>query len=114
MSPTAAAKLGSNIPAPTPDPDPPVAVVKTKPKIEYVKIVLEDTDRIPPTGQFIGINGKGYVLRPGEPAMVPKGVIDVLEHAIESHANKDMNNRLTGGSRQRMRFPYRLVSAAEG
>ena len=32
--------------------------------VKRVRIVLEDNDTIPPTGQFIGVNGKGYILRP--------------------------------------------------
>lgn len=94
---SAAAKLGSNIPA-TP-------VAKSK---DYIKIMLEDTDRIPPTGQFFGINGKTYMLRAGEEAMVPIGIIDILKNAIESHPVKDGLNRVVS-QRSRMRFPFRVV-----
>lgn len=93
----AAQKLGSNISA-SPSP-------KEK---DYVKIMLEDTDRIPPTGQFFGINGKCYMLRAGEEAMVPRGIIDILKNAVESHPVKDGLNRVVG-QRSRMRFPYRLI-----
>lgn len=93
----AAAKLGSNITASPPP--------KEKP---YVRIMLEDTDRIPPTGQFFGINGKTYMLRAGEEANVPIGIIDILKNAVESHPIKDGLNRVVG-QRSRMRFPYRRI-----
>ncbi len=94
---SAAQKLGSNIQS-SPAPKRP----------DYVRIMLEDTDRIPPTGQFFGINGKTYMLRAGEEANVPIGIIDILENAIESHPVKDGLNRVVG-SRSRMRFPYRRI-----
>jgi hypothetical protein len=94
---SAASKLGSNIPASPPP--------KEKP---YVKIVLQDTDRIPPTGQFFGVNGKFYQLRAGEEAMVPIGIIDVLKNAKELHPIKDGMNRVVG-QRERLRFPYTVV-----
>ena len=92
----AAQKLGSNIP--------PV----TQKKSEWVKIMLEDDPKIPPTGQFFGINGRTYILRAGEEARVPQGIIDVLDNAVEMHPVKDGLNR-TIGWRNRNRFPYRVI-----
>ena len=92
----AAAKLGSNIPVSTPK------------KSDYIKIMLEDTDKIPPTGQFFGINGKTFMLRAGEEARVPIGIIDILDNAVESHPVKDGSNRVVG-NRNRHRFPYRVI-----
>jgi hypothetical protein len=51
---------------------------------ETVKILLEENDNIPPTGQFFGINGKGYLHPPGEEVNVPKAVVEVLDHAVMS------------------------------
>lgn len=93
-----AQKLGSNIPAPK--------------RSEFVKIILEDTDRIPPTGQFFGINGQSYMIRAGEVVTVPRGIIDILENAIESHPIRDGANRMVG-SRNRMRFPFRVIRSEE-
>ncbi len=57
---SAASKLGSNIPP------------LTQKKSEWVKIILSDDLKIPPTGQFFGINRRNYILRAGEEARVPK------------------------------------------
>jgi hypothetical protein len=93
-----AQKLGSNIPVPK--------------KSDFVTIVLEDTDRINPTGQFFGINGKNYILRSGEEAKVPRGIVDILDNAIEAHPIKNHANQIVG-TRNRHRFPYRVVRNAE-
>ena len=93
---SAAATLGSNIP--------PVAEKKS----DYVKIMLEDTDKIPPTGQFFGVNGRTFMLRAGEEARVPQGIIDILDNAVEMHPIKDGLNRVVG-YRNRHRFPYRVI-----
>lgn len=100
MSATAQ-KLGSNIPA-----------ASAPKKTDRVMVMLEDTDRIPPTGQFFGINGQSFMLRAGEAALVPRGIIDILDNAIESHPIKDGANRVVG-SRNRHRFPYRIIRQEE-
>lgn len=96
MSATAA-KLVPNITTPTPG---------------QVRIVLEDSDRIPPTGQYFGINGKGFMLRAGEAANVPSGIIDILDNAIETHPIRDANHRVVG-YRNRHRFPYRVLRSSD-
>jgi hypothetical protein len=95
---SAALKLGSNIP-PTIKPG-------------YVRIMLEDSDKIPPTGQFFGLNGAGFMLRAGEEADVPTGIIEILDNAVESHAIKNGSNQVVG-YRNRHRFPYRVIRRVE-
>ena len=80
---------------------------KNEPRI---RIILEENDDIPPTGQFIGVNGMGYILRPGEPADVPISVIGVLDAAITSVPTVDPGTRQVVGYRERLRFPYRRVA----
>lgn len=98
--------LGSNIA------DEPVAVVKRKAataKPETMKIILEENDEIPPTGLFVGLNGRGYLIRPGEEVTVPAGVVEILEHAITSVPQMDPQTRQVVGYRDRMRYAFRRV-----
>lgn len=76
-----------------------------------VRIVLEDNDNIPPTGQFFGHNGKGYILRSGEPADVPPEIINILNDAIYDAPIVDPQTQQIIGYRKRLRFPYSVVKA---
>lgn len=105
MTEQAAELLGSNIPDETP--------IKAVGLPGYKRIILEENDEIPPTGLFIGLNGKGYVLRPGEPCNVPDGVIGILKDAITAQPVTDPQTRRVGGYRNKMRFPFRYVSDEE-
>lgn len=46
------------------------------------EITLHDSDRIPPGGQFIGLNGLSFMLLPGIRASVPVELLDVLNDAV--------------------------------
>lgn len=85
----------------------PVAVKPAKALAKNVRILLEESDEIPPTGQFFSVNDRSYVLRPGEPADVPEELVEVLDNAIQDvpikHGDKIM------GYKQRLRFPYRVL-----
>jgi hypothetical protein len=74
------------------------------------RIILEDNDDIPPTGQFFGINGKGFILKSGVEAEVPESIIGILNDAIQSAPVRDPdNNNKIIGYKDRLRFPYRVV-----
>jgi hypothetical protein len=73
-----------------------------------VRIILEENETIPPNGQFFGVNGKGYFLRPGEEADVPESVIEVLNNAVMSTPIMD-NQQSIIGYRDKLRFPYRII-----
>lgn len=77
-------------------------------KSDRVRIMLEESDDIPPTGQFFGLNGKGYILRPGEEADVPVGLLNVLDSAIYSVPIMGDGQRVIG-YKDRLRFPYRII-----
>lgn len=77
-----------------------------------VRIQLEESVEIPPTGQYFGLNGVGYILRPGEPALVPQGLIDILDNAITADPVKDPLTLKVVRWKQRLRFPYRVLGAA--
>jgi hypothetical protein len=74
------------------------------------RIVLEENDDIPPTGLFVGLNGTGYLIRPGEPVDVPSGVIEILDNATTMVPQVDPQTRQVLGYRPRMRFAYRRVA----
>jgi hypothetical protein len=89
------------------------SVKRSAPKKPDVKkrvaIILEDSDLIPPTGQFISCNGRAYMVQTGKRVEVPEEIISVLNDAITSHAITNSDGEVLG-YRDRMRFPYRLVS----
>lgn len=97
-------ELGVNI-------EPDIKVKKAKPLVpNTVKIVLEENDDIPPTGLFLGHNGKGYIIKPGEPVDIPQHLIDILDHAVMSSPQMDPSTKQVIGYRERMRYPYRIVN----
>jgi hypothetical protein len=75
--------------------------------------VLEDNENIPPTGLFIGHNGRGFILRSGEKAMVPEELLNVLNDAVWSAPIVDEATRQIIGYRKRLRFPYRFADPNE-
>jgi hypothetical protein len=91
------------------DEDSPIPPAELMPPERRVRIMLEESDQIPPTGQFFGVQGKGYVLRPGEAADVPMSIIGILNTAVMSVPVKDAGDRVVG-YRDKLRFPYRVVT----
>lgn len=83
-------------------------VIEVIPAASRVKIILEENDNIPPTGLFIGSNGRSFLIRPGEEVEVPVEVIEVLNDAVEDVPRTDGNNNVVD-YRKKMRFPYRLI-----
>lgn len=88
------------------------ATPQAKPSVkeEMWVIQLEENENIPPTGQFFGINGRSFILRAGEQARVPVGIVNVLNDAIVSVPNVDPVTMQVNGYRDKLRFPYRVVS----
>jgi len=80
-----------------------------KPIGKKVRIILEENDEIPPSGQFIGINGAGYLLKPGIEVEVPDSIIEVLNNAIKSKPVIDPDTRRIVDWRPTPRFPYRVI-----
>jgi len=77
---------------------------------ETVRIILDEDENIPPTGLFLGLNGKGYMISPGVEVDVPLGILDILDHAIISVPVKDNQTNRFIGARDRIRYSYRRVS----
>lgn len=126
--PRAARRLRSNIEEPTPPDvlahrDAPVArarrtsvpkdIPSPKPTTvtatDYIKILVEENENIPPTGMFVGLNGRGYLIKPGVTVPVPPGVLEILNNAVEKMAVIDPQTRQVIGYRDRMRYPYRVI-----
>ena len=86
---------------------------KTPPKgmPKTTKIILEENDNIPPTGLFLGINGRTFLIPTGVEVAVPQAVISVLDDAVVSFPTVDPQTRQIIGYRDRLRYPYRRVAA---
>lgn len=89
---------------------PPPAMLKG---VKKIRIILEDNENIPPTGLFIGWNGKTYMLKTGVEVDVPMPLIEILNNAVVSVPIVNPDTLQVMGSRNRMRFPYRLVNPVQ-
>jgi hypothetical protein len=72
-------------------------------------IVMEDNDSIPPPGLFIGYNGQTYLLRAGVEAMVPPGILGILNNAVMTMPVRNPNTLQVESWRDKLRYPYRLI-----
>lgn len=75
------------------------------------RIMVEEDPDIPPTGLFVGVNGYGYLLKPGVVIDAPLAVIEVLDNAIVSVPTVNPHTLQITGSRERRRFSYRNMSS---
>lgn len=91
--------------------DPKTKSMFKKMGIEVKTIVLEENESIPPTGLFIGHNGRSYMIMPGEEVDVPDFLIGVLDDAIMSAPVVDSSNQKVLGYRNRSKYPYREIHA---
>ena len=72
-------------------------------------IIIEESDEIPPTGLFLGLNGRGYMIQPGVAVTVPIGLVEILDNAkVDAPIIDPLTRRVTGTSK-RSRFNYRVV-----
>lgn len=84
------------------------AAAPVKKESDRVRIILEEGEHIAPTGQFFGLNGRGYIIRPGEPVSIPRELLGVIHDAVSSMPIRDAANNVVG-YRDKMRFPYRFA-----
>lgn len=76
------------------------------------RIMLDENADIPPTGLYVGVNGYGYLLKPGVVIDAPEAVIEVLDNAIISVPVVNPQTLQVAGHRERMRFTYRNMPLA--
>jgi hypothetical protein len=81
-------------------------------KPDRVRILLEENDNIPPGGQFFGVNGAGFLLRPGVAVSVPRGILDILDNAVMDVPVVSPDNMQVIGYRKKLRYPYRVADRA--
>lgn len=82
---------------------------KAKGMPKMTRIILEENDEIPPTGLFLGHNGRGYMILPSLEVDVPDFLIEILDHARKMVPIVDPNTKRVEGWRERPRYPYRRV-----
>jgi hypothetical protein len=88
---------------------PKVPVTKGMPGL--IKIILEENDAIPPTGLYVGFNGMGYLIRPGEEVSVPQGVVDILDNAVYTTPRLHSVTKQTVGYSSKRKYPYQRLAA---
>ena len=79
---------------------------------DRVRILLEENENIPPGGQFFGINGAGFILRPGVAVSVPRGILDILDNAVMEVPVVSADSLQVIGYRKKLRYPYRMADRA--
>jgi len=77
---------------------------------QKIRILLEDNEQIPPGGQFVQVNGRSFLIQAGYEVEVPQSVLDVLDHAVMSVPVTNQEKTVIG-YRDRLRFPYRVITA---
>lgn len=75
---------------------------------DRVWITLSDNKNIARGGQFFGINGASFLLKPGKKAHVPRALTSVLDDAIEGVGITDPDTLQVVEYRQVLRYPYQV------
>lgn len=80
---------------------------------KFYKVTFEDSENIPPGGQFFQLNGRSWMLKAGSTYVIPLGLKEVLDNAIEGAPIINNDTKQIDGYRQRPRFPYRLLGQSD-
>lgn len=74
------------------------------------RILLEESDDIPPSGLFLQHNGRPYMLRPGMEVDIPTFLKEILDHAVITVPQVDPTTKQVVGWRSRQKYAYRVVT----
>lgn len=91
-----------------------MAEVAVKPKSEKLYIInigLGNDNE--PVKQFVGANGRDFLIERGKDVKVPKSVLEVLDHAVMGVAEVDPMDNTKTIVVERKRFPYTVVGIVE-
>lgn len=80
---------------------------------DFYWLQLEPSEDVPPTGLYVGHNGRGYLIETGKPVRVAWFIKAILDDAVQSMAIINPSTRQVDGHRERRRFDYRLVDAPD-
>ena len=83
------------------------------PMERLVCITLHDSKEVPPGGQFVGVNGKQFRIRPGVQVIVPRYVCAALDNATHGVPELDDKMRVIG-IRQAPRLTYTVHQDWDG
>ena len=102
--------LESNLPIPEPEKPPkrkstPEAIARST-----IRILLEESDDIPPSGLFLGHNGRTYMLKPGVEVDIPVFLKEILDHAVITVPQMDHTTKQIIGWRSRQKYAYRVIT----
>lgn len=73
------------------------------------KIILESHDDIPPTGLYVGHNGRGYLIKVDVEVDVPLHILEILDNAKQAMPIIDPDTQQVVAWRERSRYNYRVV-----
>ena len=74
-----------------------------------IRILLEESDDIPPSGLFLSHNGRPYMLKPGLEVDIPLFLKEILDHAVITVPQIDPTTKQVVGWRSRQKYAYRVV-----
>lgn len=89
----------------------PAPQVASTPK--RIRIRLEENENIPPTGLFIGHNGRTFIIQTGRDVDVPPELLEVLDNAIMTSSVVNPDTLRVMGYRDKLRYPYRIIREPE-
>jgi hypothetical protein len=82
------------------------AAAKTPEKMFLISIGLGNDQE--PVKQFVGANGRDYLIQRGKDVVVPQAVLNVLDDAVMGVAEVDPDDNTKTIVVERKRFPYTI------